>query len=30
MSKLALYVSLKAKPGKEKEVADFLRFAVPL
>jgi len=30
MSKFALYVPLKAKPGKEKEVADFLRSAVPL
>ena len=30
MSKLALYVPLQAKPGKEKEVADFLRSAVPL
>ena len=28
--KFALYVPLKAKPGKEKEVADFLRSAVPL
>jgi quinol monooxygenase YgiN len=25
MSKFALYVPLEAKPGKEKEVADFLR-----
>jgi hypothetical protein len=30
MTKFALYVPLKAKPGKEKEVADFLRSAVPL
>jgi quinol monooxygenase YgiN len=30
MTKLALYVPLEAKPGKEKEVADFLRSAVPL
>jgi quinol monooxygenase YgiN len=30
MSKYALYVPLEAKPGKEKEVADFLRAAVPL
>jgi quinol monooxygenase YgiN len=30
MTKLALYVPLQAKPGKEKEVADFLRSAVPL
>lgn len=30
MSKLALYVPLEAKPGKEKEVADFLRSAVSL
>jgi quinol monooxygenase YgiN len=30
MSKLALYVPLQAKPGKEKEVADFLKSAVPL
>ena len=30
MSKYALYVPLEAKPGKEKEVADFLRSAVPL
>ena len=28
MSKFALYVPLEAKPGKEKEVADFLRSAV--
>src|ERR1700746_3147188 len=27
MSKYALYVPLEAKPGKEKEVADFLRSA---
>lgn len=30
MTKFALYVPLAAKPGKEKEVADFLRSAVPL
>jgi hypothetical protein len=30
MTRLALYVPLHAKPGKEKEVADFLRSAVPL
>ena len=30
MSKFALYVPLEAKPGKEKEVADFLRSAIPL
>ena len=30
MSKFALYVPLEAKPGKENEVADFLRSAVPL
>jgi quinol monooxygenase YgiN len=30
MTKLALYVPLEAKPGKEQEVADFLRSAVPL
>jgi quinol monooxygenase YgiN len=30
MSKYALYVPLEAKPGKQKEVADFLRSAVPL
>lgn len=30
MTKFALYVPLVAKPGKEKEVADFLRSAVPL
>src|SRR5262249_54259621 len=30
MSKFALYVPLEAKPGKEQEVADFLRSAVPL
>jgi hypothetical protein len=29
MTKLALYVPLQAKPGKEKEVADFLRSAPP-
>jgi hypothetical protein len=30
MSKFALYVPLEAKPGKEKQVADFLRSAVSL
>jgi len=30
MTKLALYVPLRARPGKEKAVADFLRSAVPL
>lgn len=30
MTKLALYVPLEAKPGKEKEVAEFLRSAVSL
>jgi quinol monooxygenase YgiN len=30
MTKFALYVPLEAKPGKEDEVADFLRSAVPL
>jgi quinol monooxygenase YgiN len=30
MSKFALYVPLQAKPGKEKELADFLRSALPL
>ena len=30
MAKFALYVPLEAKPGKEKEVADFLRSSVPL
>jgi quinol monooxygenase YgiN len=30
MAKLALYVPLKAKPGKEGEVAEFLRAALPL
>src|ERR1700752_2193450 len=30
MTKLALYVPLKAKPGKEKAVADFLKSALPL
>jgi quinol monooxygenase YgiN len=30
MSKFALYVPLEAKPGKEKELADFLRSALPL
>lgn len=30
MTKFALYAPLQAKPGKEKEVADFLRSAVQL
>src|SRR5215510_3851350 len=30
MTKFALYVPLEAKTGKEKEVADFLRSALPL
>jgi quinol monooxygenase YgiN len=30
MSELALYVPLEAKPGKEKEVAEFLKSALPL
>lgn len=30
MPKVALYVPLKAKPGKEGEVAEFLRSALPL
>jgi quinol monooxygenase YgiN len=30
MAKFALYVPLHAKPGKEKDVEDFLRSAVPL
>ena len=30
MTKVALYVPLEAKPGKEKEVAEFLRSALPL
>lgn len=30
MPKLALYVPLKAKPGKESDVADFLTSALPL
>ena len=30
MSKLALYVPLKAKPGKESKVAEFLTSALPL
>jgi quinol monooxygenase YgiN len=30
MSKFALYVPLEAKSGKEKEVADFLKSALPL
>ena len=30
MAKFALYVPLEAKPGKEKEVVDFLQSAVPL
>src|SRR6266568_5351420 len=30
MTKYALYVPLKAKPGKEQEVVDFLRSAAPM
>ena len=30
MARFALYVPLKAKPGKEQAVADFLRSALPL
>ncbi len=30
MVKTALYVRLEAKPGKEREVADFLRAGLPL
>jgi len=30
MSKYALYVPLEALPGKERELADFLRSALPL
>jgi quinol monooxygenase YgiN len=30
MTKLALYVQLEAKPGKEKQIEEFLRSAVPL
>jgi quinol monooxygenase YgiN len=30
VTKFALYVPLQAKPGKENELADFLRSAVPL
>ncbi|MET0527977.1 MAG: antibiotic biosynthesis monooxygenase [Microvirga sp.] len=30
MTKFALYVPLKAMPGKEQEIADFLRSAVSL
>ena len=30
MTRCAFYVPLQAKPGKENEVADFLRSAVPL
>ena len=30
MPKVALYVPLEAKPGKEKEVAEFLKSALPL
>jgi quinol monooxygenase YgiN len=30
MSKFALYVPLEAKPGKEKEVAEFLTSALPM
>ena len=29
MTKYALYVPLEAKPGREREVADFLRAALP-
>ena len=30
MPKVALYVPLEAKPGKEKEVVEFLKSALPL
>jgi quinol monooxygenase YgiN len=30
MVKFALYAHLKAKPGKEKEVAEFLKSALPI
>ena len=30
MTKVAPYVPLEAKPGKEKEVAEFLKSALPL
>jgi quinol monooxygenase YgiN len=30
MSRFALYVPLEAKPGKEKEVAEFLKSALPM
>ncbi len=30
MTKFALYVPLEAKPGKAKDIADFLQAAVPL
>lgn len=30
MDKLALWVELRAKPGKENEVAEFLKSALPL
>lgn len=30
MTKVALYVQLEAKPGKEREVEDFLKGALPL
>lgn len=30
MTKLALYVQLEAKPGKEREVEDFLKGSLPL
>ena len=30
MTKFALYVPLESKPGKEKDVADFLKSALPL
>ncbi len=30
MNKVALFVRLEAKPGKEKDVADFLRSGLPI
>lgn len=30
MTRFALYIPLEAKPGKEQEVAEFLRSAIPL
>jgi quinol monooxygenase YgiN len=30
VTRLAVYVPLKAKPGKEEEVTDFLRSALPI